>query len=449
MEKDLARVDLTRTRKCITLVRLPNCAQTKAKMTLGNSQPPSYPRGGSDSYKEVYSIADDERNFASDLPMEDVIRMIQLAEGEHVTTRSPIEGPAPQQTDRHDSINQSRDINTQKEVYSVFGDERNFASDMPIEDVIRMLQAAEGENVSHSTGISATPQETAMLASPTLQRSIGSSTSPQRNLNESVQQRETDPPRIPGISIAGDTRNYTNEEMSFQELSHILEAAEADIPSSHENVRDSGSFLTERDIVPATDPLSVGNVSIIRDFRNYVGDVSLPDVAGILGAADQAEEFRMLGDLDSRHTAILDCNLCISCSRINLAYGCTHLNMAALRKSAESGCPCCQLIDKAIQDISQFPRRAPPLKPKDKPLDKEEEDTVSNSDAMIAQDSIGHELDLIPQISTLWARESNIEVELVRNTLVYKVFDSYYNDGRRYNGRDILKFFEFCESRGT
>lgn len=447
MEKVLARVGLTRTRKCITLVKLPKYAQIVAKTTLENNQPPSYPRGGSDSYKEVYSIADDERNFASDLPIEDVIRMIELAEGEHVTTRSPIEGPGPQQTDRDNSVDQSSDNNTQKEVYSVFGDERNFASDIPIEDVIRMLQAAEGEYISHSTGISAAPQETAILASAALQSSVGSSSSLQRHLNERVQ-RETDPPRIPSVSIVGDTRNYVNNEMSFQELSHILEAAEAELPSSHKNMQDGGPLLTERDIAPATDPLSVGNVSIIRDFRNYVGDVSLPDVAGVLGAVDQAEELRMLGDMDSQQTATLDRSLCISCSQINLAYGCTHLNMAALRKSAESGCPCCQLIDKSIQDISQFPRRAPPLKPKIKPLDEEEEDIVSNSDAIVAEDSVGHELDLIPQISTLWARESNIEVEFARNTLLYKVFDSYYNDGRRYNGRDILKFFEFCESRG-
>lgn len=223
--------------------------------------------------------------------------MIQLAEGEHITTACPIEVSPAQGTGSNGSVEQSSGNNTSKEVYSVFGDERNFASDMPIEDVIHALQVAEGEDALLDTRINLVARESVLTASPAVDGPTRSTESLQRQVNEGLRLTDVDCPRIHGVSIVSDTRNYLNEEMSFQELSHILEAAEAEGSSGQRPGSKGGPFLNEGEIVPAPDPLSVGNVSIIRDFRNYVGDVSLPDVAGVLGVADEAEGIRMLGGM--------------------------------------------------------------------------------------------------------------------------------------------------------
>lgn len=353
-------------------------------------------------------------------------------------------------------MNSSARDDTSKEVYSIFSDQRNYAEDMPLEEVIRLLQAAEGEEQvpispvnSAEALVSSSNGHQIPTAAPWRPDQNYQWPSNTNNPETFRAHAETTSMNIPDSSIVSDNRNYLDGDISMQELSIILEAAESENQEGRENIEEDRPHFTASSVRPDTDPLNVGSVSIIRDFRNYVGDVALPDIAGVLGAADEADieahEYSNLREISPSTEKLCDC-----CSRINLAYGTSHFNLAVLKMSAESGCPCCQLIHKAMDGIIQHPRLAkysklnPESSSEGEAADDEGYERGGRSGGSLSKISV---LNKLPH-STIWARQSNIEVELARNALIYKVFDCYYKDGRRYNGNDIVKFFEFCEMRG-
>lgn len=341
-----------------------------------------------------------------------------------------------------------RDTNnrdTNQESSAIFDDERNFERDLPVVDMIHNLQSIEGQDLDLAN-------EFAKLEA--VANGAMRSSDPLESRNALVIQRNEpinpQPAHIPVSSVASDYQNYLGGDISLEEISQILEAAEAESQNDPDKT-EGGPRLATKAIAPDLHPPKVEHASsIVRDFRNYVGDVSLPDVPGILGAADEAEinrKWRYPGFQQTPSEAPVRFKLCGPCSRINLAYGCSHHNLATLQESAESGCPCCQFIYNALDDVIQHPAPAPSSKLQAK--HSENAENTGDSDSMAKADSsVGELSPETTEVSTTWARESNIEIELARNVLIYKVFDCYYRDGRPYNGSDILKFFEFCESRG-